>query len=63
VVRRTGVLLLGLGSVVGLRSTSVVLDALWPAPAAPSTLIAVMAAAVAIAGVVVAALPRRRRRS
>ncbi|WZH35664.1 MAG: DMT family transporter [Microbacterium enclense] len=61
VVRRTGVLLLGLGSVVGLLSTSVVLDALWPAPAAPSTLIAVIAAAVAIAGVVVAALPRRRR--
>lgn len=62
VVRRTGVLLLGLGSVVGLLSTSVLLDALWPAPAAPSTPVAVLAAAVAIAGVVVAAVPFRRRR-
>jgi transporter family-2 protein len=62
VVRRTGVLLLGLGSVVGLLSTSVVLDALWPAPAAPTTAVAVLAAAVAIAGVVVAAVPWRRPR-
>jgi len=61
VVRRTGVLLLGLGSVVGLLATSVVLDALWPAPAAPSTLVAIIAAAVAIAGVAVAAVPWRRR--
>lgn len=61
VVRRTGVLLLGLGSVVGLLATSVLLDALWPAPAAPSTLVAVIAAAVAIAGVAVAAVPWRRR--
>jgi transporter family-2 protein len=62
VVRRTGVLLLGLGSVVGLLTTSVVLDALWPAPAAPSTPVAMLAAAVAIVGVVVAAVPWRRRR-
>ncbi|SDP00047.1 transporter family-2 protein [Microbacterium sp. ru370.1] len=62
VVRRTGVLLLGLGSVVGLLTTSVLLDALWPAPAAPSTPVALLAAAVAIAGVVVAAVPLRRRR-
>ncbi|WP_353665092.1 DMT family transporter [Microbacterium sp. che218] len=62
VVRRTGVLLLGLGSVVGLLSTSVLLDALWPAPAAPSTPVALLAAVVAIAGVVVAAVPWRRRR-
>ncbi len=62
VVRRTGVLLLGLGSVVGLLCTSVVLDAFWPAPAAPSTPVAVLAATVAIAGVVVAAVPWRRRR-
>lgn len=61
VVRRTGVLLLGLGSVVGLLTTSVLLDALWPAPAAPATPVAVLAAAVAIAGVVVAAVPWRRR--
>ncbi|WP_295821816.1 DMT family transporter [uncultured Microbacterium sp.] len=62
VVRRTGVLLLGLGSVVGLLTTSVLLDALWPAPAAPSTAVALLAAAVAIAGVAVAAVPWRRRR-
>lgn len=62
VVRRTGVLLLGLGSVVGLLATSVLLDALWPAPAAPSTLVALLAAAVAIAGVAVAAVPWGRRR-
>ncbi len=61
IVQRTGVLLLGLGSVVGLLTTSVLLDAVWPAPA-PSTSIAVLAASVAIAGVVVAALPWRRRR-
>lgn len=62
VVRRTGVLLLGLGSVVGLLTTSVLLDALWPAPAAPSTPVALLAAGVAIAGVAVAAVPWRRRR-
>lgn len=62
IVRRTGVLLLGLGSVVGLLTTSVVLDALWPAPAAPATPIAVLAAAIALAGVAVAAVPWRRRR-
>ena len=62
VVRRTGVLLLGLGSVVGLLVTSVLLDALWPAPAAPSTLVALLAATVAIGGVTVAAVPFRRRR-
>lgn len=61
VVRRTGVLLLGLGSVVGLLTTSVLLDALWPAPAAPATAVALLAAAVAIAGVAVAAVPWRRR--
>ncbi|PVE76216.1 hypothetical protein DC432_06045 [Microbacterium testaceum] len=62
VVRRTGVLLLGLGSVVGLLTTSVLLDALWPAPAAPSTPVALLAAGVAIAGVAIAAVPWRRRR-
>ncbi|WP_431795343.1 DMT family transporter [Microbacterium enclense] len=63
IVQRTGVLVLGLGSVVGLLTTSVVLDALSPAPAAPPTPLAILAAAVAIAGVVVAAVPWRRRRS
>ncbi len=62
VVRRTGVLLLGLGSVGGLLSTSVLLDALWPAPAAPGTAVALTAAAVAVAGVAVAAAPKGRPR-
>ena len=59
IVQRTGVLVLGLGSVVGLLTTSVILDALWPAPAAPPIPLAVLAASVAIAGVVVAAVPWR----
>ncbi|MEV8239445.1 DMT family transporter [Microbacterium testaceum] len=61
IVRRTGVLLLGLGSVTGLLSTSVVLDAFWPAPAAPSTPIALLAAGIALLGVAVAAVPWRHR--
>jgi len=61
IVRRTGVLVLGLGSVTGLLSTSVILDALWPAPAAPSTPIALLAAGIALLGVAVAAIAWRRR--
>lgn len=61
-VRHTGVLQLGLGSVVGLLATSVVIDAIWPAPAGAPLLIAVLAVAVALVGVVVAVLPRGRRR-
>lgn len=62
IVQHTGVLVMGLGSVVGLLTTSVALDAVWPAPAAPSTPIALVASGVAIGGVVVAAVPWRRRR-
>lgn len=62
IVQRTGVLVLGLGSVVGLLTTSVFPDALWPAPAAPPIPVAVLAASVAIAGVVVAAVPWGRLR-
>ncbi|WP_296194166.1 DMT family transporter [uncultured Microbacterium sp.] len=61
-VRRTGVLLLGLGSVVGLLSTSVVLDALWPAPSGPSLVAALVAAALALVGAVIAAVPWGRAR-
>ncbi|MBB2975023.1 transporter family-2 protein [Microbacterium endophyticum] len=61
-VRITGVLLLGLGSVVGLLSTAVVLDVIWPAPSGPSTLFAILAAVVALIGVGVAAFPKRRPR-
>ncbi len=61
-VRRTGVLLLGLGSVVGLLTASIVLDAVAPAPAGPTLVAAATAAAVAFVGVVIAVVPWRRRR-
>ena len=61
-VRRTGVLLLGLGSVVGLLGASIVLDAIAPAPAGPTLVAAAAAAAVAFIGVVVAVVPWRRPR-
>jgi bacterial/archaeal transporter family-2 protein len=61
VVRRTGVLLLGLGSVVGLLATSVVLDAVAPPPDGPSLATALVAVAVALSGVAVVVLVRRRR--
>jgi bacterial/archaeal transporter family-2 protein len=61
IVRVTGVLLLGLGSVVGLLVTSVMLDAAWPAPSAPPTAIALIAVAVALAGVAIVVTPPRRR--
>lgn len=60
IVRVTGVLLLGLGSVVGLLSTSVVLDAAWPAPSGPPLPVALAAVALALAGVVVVVSRRRR---
>lgn len=61
IVRSTGVLLLGLGSVAGLLTTSVVLDALWPAPASPPLLLALIAVLVALAGILVIVIPPRRR--
>ncbi|MGP3534842.1 DMT family transporter [Microbacterium sp. RD1] len=60
VVRTTGVLLLGLGSVVGLLLSSVLLDAVWPAPSAPPLPVALVAVAIALAGVTVAVVPWRR---
>lgn len=60
IVRVTGVLLLGLGSVVGLLAMSVVLDAVWPAPAGPPLPVALAAVALALAGVVVVVTRRRR---
>lgn len=61
VVRYTGVLVLGLASVVGLLSTSLVLDAAWPAPAAPPLPVSAAAAAIALAGAVIATLRWRVR--
>jgi transporter family-2 protein len=54
------VLLLGLGSVVGLLATSVVLDALWPPLSGPPLGAAIAAVFVALVGVVVAVVPWRR---
>lgn len=61
-VRHTGVLQLGLGSVVGLLGASVIIDALFPGHAGPPVAVALVAVAVAVAGVVVASVPRWRRR-
>lgn len=61
-VRHTGVLQLGLGSVLGLLATSVVIDAVWPAPAGAPLVIALIAVAVALVGVTIAVVPRWRRR-
>ncbi|WP_243233481.1 DMT family transporter [Microbacterium sp. CIAB417] len=61
-VRHTGVLQLGLGSVVGLLSASVIIDALFPGHAGPPLEVAVIAVVVAVTGIVVATIPRWRRR-
>ncbi|MDY0910837.1 DMT family transporter [Microbacterium sp. CFBP9034] len=61
IVQYTGVLLLGLGAVVGQLLMSVVLDALWPAPASPGVVQELAMVTVALLSVVVAAVPWRRR--
>lgn len=58
----TGVLLLGLGSVVGLLAASIALDVLWPTAGTPELGRELVMVAVALAGVAVAAVPWRRRR-
>jgi transporter family-2 protein len=62
IVGQTGVLLMGLGSVLGQLTTSVVIDLLWPPAAGPATWQIVGMVIVAAASVAVA-LPRRRRRT
>ncbi|MFS0910187.1 DMT family transporter [Microbacterium sp. 179-I 3D2 NHS] len=61
IVAHTGVLLMGLGSVLGQLATSVVIDLLWPTAAGPAPWQIVAMVAVAVASVVVA-VPRRPRR-
>jgi len=56
-----GVLLLGLGAVTGQLVTSLAIDAIWPAPASPGLLAESTTVLVALASVVVAAAPWRRR--
>ena len=62
IVQYTGVLLLGLGAVVGQLVTSFVLDMAWPAPASPGAVQQLAMVVVALASVVIAAVPWRRRR-
>nr|WP_268926509.1 DMT family transporter [Microbacterium hydrocarbonoxydans] len=60
IVAHTGVLLMGLGSVLGQLATSVIIDLIWPAAAGPQPWQIAGMVVVAVASVVVA-LPRRRR--
>lgn len=62
IVAYTGVLLLGLASVVGQLLTAVVLDWIWPAYAGSGDVRALVVVTIALASVVVAAVPWRRRR-
>lgn len=62
IVVHTGVLLMGLGSVLGQLTASVVIDVLWPTAAGPATWQLVTMVVIAVASVVVAVPWRRRRR-
>lgn len=62
IVASTGVLLLGLGVVVGQLTTSVVLDAVWPAPGSPGLAQEAAMVTLALLSVTVAVVPWRRRR-
>lgn len=61
IVGHTGVLLMGLGSVLGQLTTSVVIDLIWPTAAGPALWQITAMVIVAVASVVVA-VPRARRR-
>ena len=62
VVRHTGVLHLGLCSVAGLLAASLVIDVLWPGNASLPLPVALASVVIALVGVVVAVVPRWRRR-
>lgn len=61
IVAHTGVLLMGLGSVLGQLVTSVVIDLIWPPASGPALWQVIAMVAVAVASVIVA-VPRTRRR-
>lgn len=63
IVAHTGVLLMGLGSVLGQLSASIVIDLVWPTAAGPALWQLIAMVIVAVASVVAAAMPRRRRRA
>lgn len=60
IVAHTGVLLMGLGSVLGQLVTSVVIDLFWPTAAGPALWQIVAMVIVAVASVVVARIRPRR---
>jgi len=62
IVAHTGVLLMGLGSVLGQLTASVLIDLLWPAEAGPQLWQLIAMIAVAVLSVVVAVPWRRGRR-
>jgi transporter family-2 protein len=62
-VVHTGVLLLGLGTVAGQLLTALVIDVAWPAAAGPGWVVELVTVIVALASVVVAVAPWRRRRA
>jgi transporter family-2 protein len=62
IVAHTGVLLMGLGSVLGQLAASVVIDLLWPVDAGPRLWQLVAMIAVAVLSVVVAVPTRRAHR-
>lgn len=59
-VAHTGVLLMGLGSVLGQLTTSIIIDLVWPTDGRPA-LWQLVAMVIVAFGSVVVALPRRRR--
>ncbi|MDQ0728672.1 transporter family-2 protein [Microbacterium sp. W4I20] len=61
IVAHTGVLLMGLGSVLGQLAASVVIDLFWPTAVGPAPWQTIAMVIVAVASVVVA-VPRTRRR-
>ncbi len=61
VVAHTGVLLMGLGSVLGQLAASVVIDLVWPTPAGPAAWQLAAMIVVAVASVIAATARRRRR--
>lgn len=54
IVAHTGVLLLGLGSVIGQLTTALVIDLVWPAPAAPGWIVELVTVTIAVLSVIVA---------
>ncbi len=60
IVVHTGVLLLGLGTIVGQLIASIVLDVLWPASGGIGLAREALAVAIALASVVVVLVPWRR---